>query len=84
MALNRFGCTLAEVEREHILETLACCYGNRTRAAKVLGISVRCLRMKLCYFEQSGVTVPPRDLNRSRGSSGYGHSHENFVCEHSV
>jgi two-component system, response regulator FlrC len=47
MALSRFGSTLAEVEREHILETLTCCDGNRTRTAKFLDISVRCLRTKL-------------------------------------
>src|SRR5262245_22334104 len=53
MGLNRFGSTLAEVEREHIIETLNCCDGNRTRAAKLLDISVRCLRMKLHQFGQS-------------------------------
>jgi DNA-binding NtrC family response regulator len=58
MALNRFGCTLAEVEREHILETLARCHGNRTCAAKVLDISVRCLRMRLRHFVQDGSMVP--------------------------
>jgi hypothetical protein len=57
MALNRFGSTLAEVEREHILETLTCCDGNRTRAAKFLDISLRCLRMKLHQFGQSGSRV---------------------------
>ena len=54
MALNRFGSTLAEVEREHILDTLTCCDGNRTRAAKFLDVSLRCLRMKLHQFDQSG------------------------------
>ena len=54
MALDRFGSTLAEVEREHILETLARCGGNRTRAAKFLNISVRGLRIKLSQFRQSG------------------------------
>lgn len=58
MALNRFGSTLADVEREHILETLDWCDGNRTRTAKFLDISVRCLRMKLRDFGQS---VPGRD-----------------------
>ena len=62
MALNRFGCTLEEVEREHILETLACCDGNRTRAAKFLDISLRCLRMKLHKFGHSGLTVPRADF----------------------
>jgi len=54
MALDRFGHTLAEVEREHILETLAFCEGNRTRAAKFLNISIRGLRLKLSQFQQTG------------------------------
>ena len=54
MALNRFGYTLADVEREHILDTLNCCDGNRTRAAKFLDISLRCLRMRLHRFDQAG------------------------------
>ena len=54
MALNRFGYTLADVEREHILDTLNCCDGNRTRAAKFLDISLRCLRMRLHQFHQAG------------------------------
>jgi len=58
MSLNRFGRTLADVEREHILETLACCEGNRTHAAKFLDISLRCLRMKLRDFEQSAASPP--------------------------
>ena len=64
MALNKFGFTLAEIKREHILETLACCHGNRTRAAKFLGISLRGLRMKLRDFDQNGSMVPPPTLAR--------------------
>jgi DNA-binding NtrC family response regulator len=39
--------TLAEAVRKHIILTLASCGGNRTHAAKVLNISLRCLRDKL-------------------------------------
>jgi len=43
--------TLADLEKQHILETLAACNHNRTRAAKSLDISVRTLRNKLrLYF----------------------------------
>ena len=51
--------TLADVEREHILETLSRCNGNRTFAAKVLEISVRGLRMKLHDYARAGIAVPP-------------------------
>jgi DNA-binding NtrC family response regulator len=43
----RPGMTLAEVEAEWIRRTLACCGGNRTEAAKKLGISRRALHYKL-------------------------------------
>ncbi len=42
--------TLADLEKQHILETLAICDHNRTRAAKSLGISVRTLRNKLRIY----------------------------------
>ena len=44
---NLVGRTVAEVERDLILETLKHCLGNRTRAANILGISIRTLRNKL-------------------------------------
>jgi two-component system response regulator FlrC len=50
--------TLAEVERAHIIGTLARCKGNRTRAAKLLNISVRCLRNRIHQYTESGVPVP--------------------------
>ena len=41
------GRTVAEVERELILDTLEHTLGNRTHAANILGISIRTLRNKL-------------------------------------
>ncbi len=41
-----FG-TLRDVEKQHILAALRRCDDNRTRAAKLLGISVRTLRTKI-------------------------------------
>ena len=41
------GYTLAQVEKQLILRTLAHCLDNRTHAARVLGISLRTLRNKL-------------------------------------
>ncbi|HEU5395988.1 MAG TPA: sigma-54 dependent transcriptional regulator [Verrucomicrobiae bacterium] len=39
--------TLAELEKQHILDALRKCNGNRTHAAKMLEISIRTLRNKL-------------------------------------
>ena len=44
---TRVGLTLREVEQEHILRTLQAVNGNRTRAARLLGVSLRCLQYKL-------------------------------------
>jgi DNA-binding NtrC family response regulator len=53
------GRTVAEVERDLILETLKHCLGNRTHAANVLGIAIRTLRNKLNEYAADGVPVPP-------------------------
>jgi DNA-binding NtrC family response regulator len=47
------GLPLREVERRHILRTLQRVAGNRTEAAKMLGISVRCLQYKLKAYAQT-------------------------------
>ena len=52
------GRTVAEVERELILDTLNHCLGNRTHAATILGISIRTLRNKLKQYTEQGVPVP--------------------------
>ena len=52
------GRTVADVERELIIETLHHCLGNRTHAATILGISIRTLRNKLKQYGESGFTVP--------------------------
>ncbi len=51
------GHTVADVERELILDTLDHCLGNRTHAAKILGISIRTLRNKLSEYTSAGITV---------------------------
>jgi two-component system, response regulator FlrC len=56
---NLVGRTVAEVERDLILETLKHCLGNRTHAANVLGISIRTLRNKLNEYAADGLSVPP-------------------------
>ncbi|HEV7367928.1 sigma-54 dependent transcriptional regulator [Arenibaculum sp.] len=52
------GRTVADVERDLIIETLNHCLGNRTHAANILGISIRTLRNKLQQYRQEGVPVP--------------------------
>jgi DNA-binding NtrC family response regulator len=53
------GRTVADVERDLILETLKHCFGNRTHAANILGISIRTLRNKLNEYAADGTPVPP-------------------------
>jgi DNA-binding NtrC family response regulator len=52
------GRTIADVERDMILNTLDHCLGNRTHAANILGISIRTLRNKLNQYKDEGVSVP--------------------------
>jgi DNA-binding NtrC family response regulator len=54
----RPGLTLREVEQQYILRTLEDTGGNRTRAARILGISLRCLQYKLKAYAEEGVPVP--------------------------
>ena len=54
----RSGLPLRDVEQEYILRTLQEAGGNRTRAARVLGISLRCLQYKLKAYAEGGVESP--------------------------
>ena len=51
------GRTVADVERDLILDTLDHCLGNRTHAAKILGISIRTLRNKLNEYTAVGIAI---------------------------
>ena len=51
------GRTVADVERDLILDTLDHCLGNRTHAARILGISIRTLRNKLSEYLTAGIAV---------------------------
>jgi DNA-binding NtrC family response regulator len=53
------GRTMADVERDLIIDTLQHCLGNRTHAANILGISIRTLRNKLRQYLDEGFAVPP-------------------------
>ncbi len=52
------GATVGDIERELVLQTLARCGGNRTHAARVLGLSVRTLRNKIRLYSAEGMNVP--------------------------
>jgi len=62
------GRTVADVERELILDTLDHCLGNRTHAAKILGISIRTLRNKLNDYVAFGIDVPEHGTARISGA----------------
>jgi DNA-binding NtrC family response regulator len=51
------GSTVEAIERELVLQTLMRCDGNRTRAARVLGVSVRTLRNKIRQYAAEGLEV---------------------------
>ena len=51
------GRTIADVEQELILKTLQDVSGNRTKAAEILGITVRTLRNKLNEYRDAGIDV---------------------------
>ena len=60
------GRTVADVERDLILDTLQHCLGNRTHAANILGISIRTLRNKLKLYSQEGMAIPmPGEAERT-------------------
>ena len=54
------GITVREMERELIFKTLAVVNENRTRAAEMLGISIRTLRNKLREYRQTTVEAECR------------------------
>ena len=62
------GRTVADVERDLILETLKHCLGNRTHAANILGISIRTLAQqaqRICRRRRAGPAARQR-----RGAAG--------------
>ena len=60
------GQTIEQVEREMIIRTIHATRGNRTRAAKLLGISVRTLYTKLRALEVSAGIAPAGDGRMAR------------------
>lgn len=54
---NLVGRTMADMERDLIINTLEHCLGNRTHAANILGISIRTLRNKLNQYKDEGLKI---------------------------
>lgn len=48
------GTTLSEMEKKLIIQTLQMTHQNKTRAAQILGISIRTLRNKLNEYREAG------------------------------
>lgn len=57
-ALDEKPLPLGEIEKKHILATLESTDGNRTQAAKLLGISIRTLRNKISAYRGDGEYIP--------------------------
>jgi two-component system response regulator FlrC len=64
------GRTVAQVECDLILDTLDHCLGNRTHAAKILGISIRTLRNKLNEYVSAGLEVAEPGGMRASAACG--------------
>jgi hypothetical protein len=62
--------TLADVERLYILSTLRLCEGNRTQTAKVLNVSLRCLRNKLREYKSAGHEISDGKAGRHGHTPG--------------
>jgi len=62
------GMTMREMEKRLICQTLADTGGNRTRAARSLGISLRTLRNKLNEF---GLTVRDKEANSAQWAASF-------------
>jgi Bacterial regulatory protein, Fis family len=75
MTLAKVVRTLAEIEREYILDTLAYCEGNRTYAANLLNISVRGLRNKLVRYRRAGWSISAHNCAQSITARRFGAKH---------
>jgi two-component system response regulator FlrC len=68
MAQTLVGRTVADVERDLILDTLDHVLGNRTHAANILGISIRTLRNKLNLYADEGLAIPAPGEHRANAA----------------
>ena len=59
------GIAMKELETQFILQTLKHHNGNRTHAAKTLGISLRTLRNRINEFTSKGFAVVPPAMKKA-------------------
>src|SRR6476660_5162236 len=64
------GSPVSDVERDLVLEPLVSTHGNRTAAARTLGMSVRTLRNKITEYSADGIDVPPPDRSSAELDTG--------------
>jgi DNA-binding NtrC family response regulator len=62
--------SLKDTERDLILKTLRNLHGNRTRAAEILGISLRGLHYKLKSLREEGLSTSATDESTETGETG--------------
>ena len=62
--------SLAEIEKNHIFAALVKCDGNRTHAARLLGISTHTLRIRL--HEYNGAVPEIREVDQESASDAHG------------
>ena len=58
------GRPLVQIERDIIINTLRMTGGNRTKAAAILGVSIRALRNKLNLYSAQGAQLPRHSATR--------------------
>jgi Bacterial regulatory protein, Fis family len=55
-----------QVVRNMIFRAIEVCYGNRTQAAELLGLTVRTMRNKLRWYKSLGMMIPAAPKGKGR------------------
>lgn len=59
------GTTLEQIERDAIIAALKYFNGNRTKAAQILGISIRTILNKIAKYQEQNFEIPPAVFGRN-------------------
>ena len=62
--------SLEEVERRHITRVLAAAHGNKTLAARILGVDRKTLHRKLSQYARTGSGQPENGVSSSSSMPG--------------